>query len=282
MSFRSKTSTLLSLLVCWTLSCGIRPLGIDIRNVATASGGAAAGECSEALSFVSIVSQGMNVTSGKTEMTISGVVVTADACEQRLMVVTIASNNVYGGANTPEAQDVTFNSVSLTLGVAHGCGGPIDCSADVGCHCLEYWFVKNPAAITADVVVSRSMTDGTGAGMVVGVWLFEGVDQTATFGTSVKDSQQSGDCDVACSSAVGEIVIGWIGARHNHDITSGASQTTRYELLAVGPASDDRQTDSKGDEKIGATTVTLSFDDGTQGSGEEENKCACLPIKPAI
>ena len=222
------------------------------------------------------------MTSTTTLLTVSSVVIAPSECDQRLLFVTVSSNNVYGGGNFTDVQEMTWNGQSVTKGVCFGCGtAPINCGPDIACCATEYWYILNPTPATSDLVVRRLETDATGAGMVVGVWQINGVDQTTPFGTSVKDSQQSGDCNVVCAGSVGDLMVGWVHARHNHDITAGASQTRRYEFLAVGPASDDRQTDAAGDTKIGAASVTFSFDDGVEGSGEEENKCQCVAVKAA-
>ena len=236
--------------------------------------------CQEPLAFVSVQSGGVNLTTTVTSLTLSNVPIAASTCQQRLQVVLVARNNVYGGGLSTAIQNVTRGGVGMTFLIAFGGTTPIVIDPPSFAARMEIWYQLNPAVGSQNIVITTLGTDATGAGIVASAWQFDGVNQAAPFGTPVNAGSTVGQHSLDVSASVGDIVLAWIEARHFHDLTEpGGSQLLRYTELHHGPVSDDRHAESKGATLPGAATVNVRWDN--VGSNKDESMTAGVAIKPA-
>lgn len=236
--------------------------------------------CQEPLAFVSVQSGGINLTDVVTTLTLPSVPITASTCEQRLQVVLIARNTIYGGGISTAVQNVTRGGVGMTFLTAFGGTIPLMIDPPFFAARMEIWYQLNPAVGSQNIVVTTLATDATGAGIIASAWQFNGVSQTTPFGTAVNAGSQTGQHSLNVPASTGDIVLAWIEARHFHDLTEpGGSQTLRYTERHHGPVSDDRHAESKGATLPGAATVNVRWDNA--GTNKDESMTAGFSIIPA-
>ncbi len=234
----------------------------------------------EPLAFVTVQSGGINLTDVVTDLTLSSFPIVTSTTEHRALIVLIARCNVYVGPDT-DILSVDWGTIGLTRFAAFGPLTSLSCGPGAFCARMEAYCLLNPAPSTDDIVIVTRGTDSTGAGIVASAWQFNGVNQGTPFGTVVNAGSQVEQHSLNVSSAVGEIVLGWIHARHNHDRTEpGGGQTNRYTEVHHGPASTDRHASSKGATLAGGPTVNVRWDN--VGTNQDEAMTAGFGIKPAV
>lgn len=133
----------------------------------------------------------------------------------------------------------------------------------------ELFYLVNPTATTADVVVTLSGTLGGSNGIVVGAIGFDGVDTGDPLGTVATATTVTTVLTVDVSSASGQLVIDCVS---NKSLTFSADggQTERWNLQDGS--------DSGGcSTEAGAATVTMSW---TQ-AGSIQGAIVGVGIKPA-
>ena len=136
----------------------------------------------------------------------------------------------------------------------------------------EMWYLKDPAADTADIVVTLT----TAENFVAGATNFFGVDQTAPYG-SLTTGNGSGDPSLNVASAAGELVVDVASDRDVDSESIGADQGALW-VLKNGSASNDAWGGSS--TEAGAAWVTMSWT--TTGAGAGEWAAVAVSLKPVI
>jgi hypothetical protein len=155
---------------------------------------------------------------------------------------------------TETITSVTYNGTNLTK---------LASEADVGQR-VDFWYLKNPAVGTYNIVVTGSNNMDISAGATT--WF--NVNQVDTFGTPVGESALStASQSVNVTSTTGEVVIDHL-ATVNVGTTVGADQTERYNRSG--------QIKSSGSSEPGAATVTMSWT-----FSQSNNAILAVPLKPA-
>lgn len=169
----------------------------------------------------------------------------------RYMVCGVATQN-----NGRTATSVVFNAAeSLSLLDTHSTD---DTGTSTQAH-AEYWYIVNPSAVTANVVVTMNSATALSFGCVA----FSDVDQTTPHGTPAEDGARTNTSSVTVTSATGEVVVDVTSIRvGTTGITEGAGQTNRVDrqsAAGVGNVTLGMSTEA------GAASVTMSWtvDDAT-------------------
>lgn len=178
----------------------------------------------------------------------------------RLLLVTLAFNN----ENSQTVKSVKYNSVALTK------VGSVASGNDVR---IEFWSLKSPPSgqHNVDVTFSSSITHGG----VVSTISFSGVDQSNSYSAFVSSSNQRGSSPPSKSigSATNELVFAVAGCEDCSSLKSGSGQKEYWNLKTTA----NEYTISSGVSKVGASSVTLSW---TQGS-KNHWAIGAISVKPS-
>lgn len=181
---------------------------------------------------------------------------TVGSLYNRLLLVAVS---ISGVAQT--VSSITFGSQSLTFLAAKTRSTSIR---------LEFWYLKKPAAGTANITVNMS----AGARCTFGAASWSGVHQIDTFGTVASASSYSSAISVDVTSESGEVVIDACGWDEDKSATVGADQTERWNRLGTPGGLD---VGCAGSNEDGAATVTMSWSLGGNASWATIG----VPLKPA-
>jgi len=157
---------------------------------------------------------------------------------------------------------VTYGGYSLTLA-----GSQVESSSKVR---GEMWYLKAPAAGTADIIVTLAGS----ANFAAGATNFFNVDQTTPYGAATT-GQGSGDPSLTVASAAGELVIDGVADRDVDTESIGAGQTLLW-TQKNGTVSEDAWAGSS--MEAGAASVTMSWT--TTGGGAGEWAGVAISLKP--
>ena len=161
-----------------------------------------------------------------------------------LLVVNVASQSA-------SVSSVTYNGTALTfLGVAQN-----GTSART-----EMWYLKAPAAGTANVVITMSAS----AEFTGGAANFFGVDQTTPTGAFTAATGGAHAPAVTVASAAGELVIDSVSVRDGNFTATGAGQTTLFTQDTGGGGG---TVLGVGSREAGAASVTMDWSLSGAGSG---------------
>lgn len=155
-------------------------------------------------------------------LTIPSVPVATGAGDRLIVVCVHLEGNVGGNGET--VLSVTKNGVGFTK---------LDHMVAARWSRTEIWYLKNPAAGTHDIIVTKSAgVEHRGAG----AYVFDGVDQTTTFRTVAK----SGGSTTSVTNTVPSVVSGdyLLDAltvdTAGHAVAPGANQTERWDFSPTG------------------------------------------------
>ena len=157
-----------------------------------------------------------------TTLTIPSVPV-ATGAGNRLIVVCVHLEGDAGGTQ-PSISTVTKNGVSFTK---------LDHMVAARWSRTEIWYLKNPAAGTHDIIITKDVAIG---GHGAGAYVFDDVDQTTTFRTPAK----SGGSTTSVTNTVSGVVSGdyLLDAltvdSPSHNVQAGANQTERWDFSTSG------------------------------------------------
>lgn len=124
----------------------------------------------------------------------------------------------------PDIVSVTKNGVAFTF---------LDRITPSNWSRSEIWYLKNPAAGTHDIVVTKIEAVG---GHGAGAYVFDGVDQTTTFRTVAKYADSDSTSFLFIPDAVsGDYLLDCLTIDSpSHNVQPGANQTERYDFSAAG------------------------------------------------
>ena len=169
-----------------------------------------------------------------------------------LLIVLVAADQVTGG-NWPNSaiSSITFNGVSLTQ-LEHDLGINTR-SEDVAC-----WYLVNPPAVTANVVVTRA---GTVSGSSVTSLVFSGVNQVTPFNAHTNLAGAGGGSTTSTSLSIitsvsNAYLLDFICVGNTDTLTSGSNQS-----VLVGNTSDSFSKDgsTKDGTNFGLKTLSWSW-----------------------
>ena len=199
--------------------------------------------------------QGATTSDGATSLTIPSY--TVGSGSNGLLIVE------YSTRGTTSPASITYGGAALTR---------LDTNSDSGgIVTTEIWYLKTPAAGTANIVVTMP---GAAKEFSVGVSNYFNVNQTTPFGTVFKASGTSGTAvsNVVTDSAVGGIVIDSL-ATHQQDSTSisvGSGQTQTWNAPVINLVSGQNGSADPwgaGSREAGAAgNVTMSWTLGASAS----------------
>lgn len=137
-----------------------------------------------------------------------------------LLIVDCTHDN---GATGGTVTSVTFDGTNLTKDTAFDAPGNIR---------VERWYLKAPAAKTADVIVNWSGTPA--AAVAVGRCLI-GVDQTTTFRSTATHSSGSNNPHIGAISNVDDLVVDFVGTQsRTSPAVPGTGQTVQANAQHSG------------------------------------------------
>ncbi|PLK49628.1 cadherin domain-containing protein [Uliginosibacterium sp. TH139] len=175
-------------------------------------------------------------TIGATSLTFSH---TVDAGSNSLLIVE------YSTRGTTSPASITWNGMALTR---------LDTVSNVDVVTTEIWYLKNPGAGTANIVVTMP---GPAKEFSVGATTFLNVDQSSTFGTVAKATGIGSTASVNVSSASGDLVIDSLATRQQTGSpTLGAGQS---QLWTNSPGIGSAEPRGAGSTEAGAASVSMSW-----------------------
>ena|GEM_PF-1011157 len=169
----------------------------------------------------------------------------------RLMLVTIASENDNGGILDVTA--VSYGGQALTKGAEQGTTEEAT---------VEVWYLVNPPSGTTNVVVSYSGGTQDADSVFTGVMTFSGVNTNTPFGTWAQNSGYSTGGSLNVTSAQGELVFGAAALDDARGITNfaGAGQIEWYNGRSESGVGDGVSASAL--TRAGSNTVTLVWTNG--------------------
>src|SRR6266568_3736020 len=164
----------------------------------------------------------------------------------RLLVVGVSINATANTSST--ITGITYGVQTLTKTLASGgtAANPMR---------VEMWYLVAPATGTANVVVTGNKSGGNKLGVVAGAITFTGTYQVAPIRSSASNVGISNTAQVTVASSGGDVVLDTLAVTSGTSVTTGASQTSRWNTSSGGTGQDAVGT---GSTSAGAASVTMS------------------------
>ncbi len=164
----------------------------------------------------------------------------------RLLVVGVSINAT---ANTNSTiTGITYGVQTLTKTLASGgtAANPMR---------VEMWYLVAPATGTASVSVTGNKSGGNKLGVVAGAITFTGTYQVSPIRSSASNLGTSNTAQVTVASSGGDVVLDTLAVVEGTSVTTGASQTSRWNTSSGGTGQDAVGT---GSTSAGAASVTMT------------------------